>query len=89
MAVLTKKRATSTTKRIPEIMRRLLISRLIMPISPARYMAKKGKNIRIPKLLALRTSLTLDETITLNSTLKIMATGTKIRSRIPIFKFGK
>ena len=47
-------------------------------------MSKKGKNMRIPKLLALRTSLTFDEIIILNSTLITTATGTRVRSKVAI-----
>jgi hypothetical protein len=47
-------------------------------------MAKKGKNIRIPKLLALRTSLTLDETITLNRMLITNAMGTRRSNKMAI-----
>ena len=52
-------------------------------------MAKKGKNIRIPKLLALRTSLTLDEIMTLNKTLKTTTMGTRTRSKTPMGVIGK
>jgi hypothetical protein len=52
-------------------------------------MPRRGKRIKIPKLLALRTSLTLEETITLNRTLITMATGIRTNSKVAMFQFGK
>jgi len=62
--VLTKNSATSTAKITPEITSKLFTSSVIMLVSLRRYMPRSGKRIKIPKLLALRTSLTLEETIT-------------------------
>jgi hypothetical protein len=87
--VLKKKSATSTARMAPEIISRVLTSRVIMLVSLERYMPRRGKRIKIPKLLALRTSLTLEETITLNKTLITMATGIRTKSKVAMFQFGK
>jgi hypothetical protein len=49
----------------------------------------KGMNMKIPRPVALRTSLTFDETITLYSTLNIIVTGRRTKSKVAIFQFGK
>lgn len=67
---------------------RLLAVNGIILISPKTYNAANGSTNNPPNWLAVRTSLTLAETITLNSTLKRHARGAARSRKTPAFQFG-